>query len=117
MLSPQLRHKRNVIHAQEDPVHQPLSNRLTRSLLVYCLRVMTCPYWCLLLLYLSALRGQNNILVDWVHTYASVANQSACWVYTEIPLSTASHHSPLQLLSQIGLGYRSSGTVNIPCGM
>ena len=34
-------------------------------------------------------RIQTNTLVDWVHTYASVTNQSACWVCTEIPLNTA----------------------------
>ena len=33
---------------------------------------------------------QSNTLVDWVHTYADlVADQSACWVCTELPLSTS----------------------------
>ena len=43
-------------------------------------------------------RIQTNTLVDWVHTYASVTNQSACWVCTEIPLNASSslpwHISP-----------------------
>ena len=57
--------------------------------------------------------------MDWVHTYALVADQSACWVCTELPLRRLAsfHGTSLLLLSQIGLGFRTSGTANIPCGM
>ena len=37
---------------------------------------------------LFAPRVQGNTLVDWDHTYASMAN-SACWICTELPLSTS----------------------------
>ena len=87
MLNSQLRYERSGIHAQEDALSQPLSYWLTRHWLVYCLRVVTCLCWCLQLFCLLALRVQSKPLVDWVHTYALVADQSACWVCTELPVS------------------------------
>ena len=69
-----------------------------------------------LLVPITGLSFQSNTLVDWVYAYASVASQSACWVYTEI---THDHGSQLpmvhlQFLPQIGLGYSTSRITHIP---
>ena len=98
MLKPQLKHENSGIHAQEDILCQSLFYQLTRNFLVYGLRVVACLYLCLYLLCLFSLRVQSDTLVDWIHTYNSVANQSACWICTELPLSMSAslpwHISP-----------------------